>query len=241
MLEGASNNKLVAQLRANGGFLRRVINEPFSVREFGETEYWKTFLAPIMQFDRQVFVTCPHWGGYPQSLMRIGNSLRKDMPLSVARGLNWDYDEAKYWDRVRHHSGLSIKVFKILEDGQRTRFARSIFEGSNAIVLFDLDYDYGKTMPVRVYSWRLWFASGWILLAYRTKSVVIIFKPSSIDRNEELVHSVIDPLGYFNYKDFAVASLSACAKCLSELIAEEPAFWFNSYRLKKMLLESEPK
>jgi hypothetical protein len=223
------------QIASNRAFLDAVVSDPSSVREFDDRGGWDEYLAPLLDQKRSVLATCPHWGSYPQALVRIGCALSKKTPLCVARGQNWDFDELTYWKHVRLRSGLSIDVFRILEEGERERFGQSVLRGANTFVLFDLDAGYGITRPAPVLNWTLWFACGWTLLAYRTRSVVVIFKPASLDRRHDIVHFVIDPLGYSSYKAFTKACMAYCGQCLGELILEQDQYWLNGHSLNKLM------
>lgn len=237
MNEEIQLSKLKRQASDNKAFLEDVIGDRVETSAFRWTPFWRSYLAPLSQFRRSVIFTCPHWGSFHRSFARIGFSLPEGDGISVMRGRDWEIDEQALWEKFRIRSDRDIDIFKVFSLGDVEKFSSSLMNGRHAFVLFDLHSEYGRPKAVNVLNWTFQFASGWTLIAYRSKSIVVVFRPSSVDRRDDGVVGVIDPNGYASYFDFLKSCLKICGDCLGSLLLEEPGYWFNSASIDKYNLQ----
>ena len=223
---GAARSAAESQLADNATYVQLIVDRVSSIAEFQGSESLRRYFQPAVDASRSIIFATAHWGNYLRTFNLIGNSFPEGAKFVALRGDRWNEDEDRLWAEINRRSANSIYVHRVLDRESLVKVVRDLKAGVNAFILFDLFSKFGKTAPFRFFGQEVNFTNRWIDMAYRSGSIVCLVKPISLHRQELQVHSVTDALGFRDSGAFMEACMTSCAKCLEELILEDPDFWF---------------
>ncbi|PDS40863.1 hypothetical protein CO662_32875 [Rhizobium anhuiense] len=214
------------QLADNAAYVQSIIDCVLEIPEFQGSDHIRRYFKPAVEGGRSIIFATAHWGNYLKTFNLIGNSFPEGAKFVALRGDRWNDDEDRLWAEINRRSVNSIYIHRVLDRGSLIKVIRDLKAGVNAFLLFDLFSKFGKTAPLRIFEWEVNFTNRWIDMAYKSGSIVCLLKPISLHRQAPQVHSVMDAIGFSAAGSFMDACMSSCAKCLEELILEDPDFWF---------------
>jgi len=222
------------QLAANDRFYRDMASGKFAAGDFPGSREIGRFLETPTSLKRPILFVSAHWGNYLHAFLTIAMGLPAGSRFFTIRGAEWNEFEGRFWQRVNALSQSRIAVLRSTNVQSLRGAFRTLGQGGYGMILYDLYDDYGRTKAYDLLGHTVDMTYGWTKLAFRTRSLVVVVEPGSVQRSDIRFSSVIEPNGMIA-EEFTDTCMKACLRSLGSLIAEEPAHWLMWKRLDRFL------